>query len=187
MDPETTQFERDLQKMMEEFNNRTIYSSLDPDTLASIPDDKLEQAIVDYVSTKIRDDWDNMRQIIDGLPPAFRGFYATWMLEADVSNGGFNQYFWNPYGYWAEDAIAAFYEYGADEHAEVSKKAVAMFLADQDTHREFRELGTLEAFSESYKHTDLGDVDDEFYGIRSDLSAMRIRYVRGNPEKFIGE
>ena len=186
MTSDISEFEEEIKRSLEEFDNRRIYTSLDPDILGSISDDKLEQAIVDYVVTKIGDDWNNMREIVDGLPDSFRGFYATWWLEAEVNNGGFNQYFWNPYGYWAEDAIAAFEEYGADEYAEVTKKAVTLFLSEVETHREFRELGTLEAFSESYRHTALGDLDKEFWGIKQELSTLRIAYVRKYPEKFMG-
>lgn len=185
MTSDMSEFEEEIRRSLEEFNNRKIYTSLDPDVLASIPDDKLEQAIVDYVVTRIGDDWDNMREIVDGLPDSFRRFFATWWLEAEVNNGGFNQYFWNPYGYWAEDAITAFEAYGADEYAEVTKKAVTLFLSEIDTHTEFRELGTLEAFSESYKHTELGDLDNEFWEIKQQLSELRIAYVRRHPEKFI--
>lgn len=186
MTSDISEFEEEIRRSLEEFDNRTIYRALDPDILASIPDDKLEQAIVDYVVTKIGDDWDNMREIVDGLPDSFRGFYATWWLEAEVNNGGFNQYFWNPYGYWAEDAIAAFQDYGAGEYAELTKKAVTLFLSEIEAHKEFRELGTLEAFSESYKHTELGDLDSQFWEIKQELSRLRIAYVRQNPEKFIG-
>ena len=186
MTSDISEFEEEIRRSLEEFDNRTIYTSLDPDVLASIPDDKLEQAIVDYVVTKIGDDWDDMREIVNGLPDSFRGFYATWWLEAEVNNGGFNQYFWNPYGYWAEDAISAFEDYGAGEYAEVAKKAVTVFLSEIETHKEFRELGTLEAFSESYRHTELGDLDSQFWEIKQELSVLRIAYVRQNPEKFTG-
>jgi len=186
MESDDVDFEETLRKSIKEFKNRTIYTSLDPDTIASIPDDKLEHAIIDYIYTKIGDDWDNQREVVDALPASFRGIFATWWLEAEVNNGGFNQYFWNPSGYWAEDAISAFHEYGADEYAEVARKAVAMFLAEAETHKEFRELGTLEAFSESYDHTALGDLDNEFWDIGEDLSQKRISYIRENPEKFTG-
>ena len=179
-------FEDELQRSIDEFNNRTIYPSLDPDIIASIPDNDLEQAIVDYVFTKIGDDWDNQIEIVDSLNVHFRGVFATWWLEAEVNNGGFNQYFWNTYGYWVKDAIAAFYDYGADNYAEVVKKAVSKFLVEAKTHNKFRELGTLEAFSESYRHTELGNLDNEFWDIDEDLSKLRISYIRNYPEKFIG-
>ncbi len=179
-------FEDELQRSIDEFNNRTIYTTLVPDIIASISDDKLEQAVVDYVFTKIGDDWDNQIEIVNSLNESFRGVFATWWLEAEVNNGGFNQYFWNSYGYWAEDAISAFYDYGADKYAEVAKKAVSKFLAEAETHKEFRELGTLEAFSASYKHTELGNLDNEFWDIEEDLSKLRISYIRKYPEKFIG-
>ena len=68
----------------------------------------------------------------------------------------------------------------------MTKKAVSMFLSEIETHKEFRERGTLEAFSESYEHTDLGDLDNEFWEAGESLSGFRISYVRRNPEKFIG-
>jgi hypothetical protein len=42
MDPE-------IENAIEEFENRTIYRELNPEILASIPDDKLERAILDHV------------------------------------------------------------------------------------------------------------------------------------------
>ncbi len=187
MTSDTDDFGERIRLAVEEFENRTIYSTLDADVLTSIPDDKLEQAIIDYISIQVGDDWENSDEIIGDLPDSFRGVYATWVLEAQVNNGGFNQYFWNGYGYFADDAISAFEAYGTSEYAEVTKKAVAMYLSEIDAHQEFRDRGTLDAFSESYKHTELGDVDGEFWDIEQNLSELRIAYVRANPEQFFGD
>ena len=67
---------KNIERRMEEFNNRTIYTSLDLETLASIPDDKLEQAIIDYIYTKDEDDWEDFREYVDSLPESFRGLFC---------------------------------------------------------------------------------------------------------------
>lgn len=180
---EQSPFQRELATIVEEFDNRTVYTSLDPETLATIPDDWLVQAVVDFVASKLGDDITANRDRVDALPAAVRGVFATYWLEADVYNGGYNQYFWNPYGYWVRDAIAAYEDYGAVEHAVVTRKAVAIFLEESETHREFREIGTLEAFSESYEATGLGDVNAEFWAL-TDPSSKRVAYIRANPDKF---
>ena len=172
-----------LASIIEDFENRPVYRSLDPETLASIPDDWLEQAIVDFVFTETGGDLAANRERVDALPPAVRGVWATWWLEADVFDGGFNQYFWNPHGYWADDAIAAYESYGASEHAETTRKAVARFFAEAETHRRFRDTGTLEAFAESYEVTELGNVTEEFW-LLSDPNDKRVAYIRANPDKF---
>lgn len=59
-----------------------------------------------------------------------------------------------------------------------------MFSAEADTLRPFRETGTLEAFSESYTHTD-SRVLDSRYNALGDLSLLRMRYIREHPEGFV--
>src|SRR5262245_43693137 len=53
----------DIEKSIEEFRNRTIYRELNPEILASIPDDMLEQAVIDYVVVKIGNQYDREKAI----------------------------------------------------------------------------------------------------------------------------
>src|SRR5229473_4498562 len=59
--------------------------------IQTTPDDKLEQLIVDAVINRIGKDDEHKREIIVSMPKGFRFIYATWLLEAEVNNGGFNQ------------------------------------------------------------------------------------------------
>ena len=94
-----------IARSIEEFNNRKIYTILDEDTLKQIPDDALEQAILDYINHKVGEDYDNQYKIVTRLSKGFQAIYATWWVEAEVSNGGFNQYFWNSSGQFASEAV----------------------------------------------------------------------------------
>ena len=51
----------------------------------------------------------------------------------------------------------------------------------------FKEKGTIEAFSESYGVSKLGPLDDRFYKIGDDLSALRISAIRKQPVDFSSE
>jgi len=177
----------DIKKSMEEFTNRTIYHELNAEILAGIPDDKLEQAVIDYVEIKIGDRYEREKVIVSGLSPGFMIVYATWGLDAEVNNGGFNQYFWNSTGEFAEEALAGFRAIEAPAHAALVSRAIE---AERQVHGRIQELkasGTLEAFLESYKSNPLNELDDQFYALKEDISALRIAFIRAHPELFVGD
>jgi hypothetical protein len=176
-----------IEAAFEAFRNRTTYTSLDPETLASIPDDDLEQAVVDYIFSKLEDHYDQEEQIISALPAGARALYLTWIVEAEVNNGGFNQYYWNTGGCFAAEAVTAFRFFGAHEHAALMQEANAVRAAEADAISEFEEQGTLEAFSESYEVSKLGPLDERFYQLGEGLSTLRIAKIRELPEEFSGK
>ena len=93
--PEELKMDKDISAAMEAFKNRKTYKELTPEILNAIPDDEVEQAVIDYVSAKIGDDFDHEVQIVAKLPIGAQALYITWWVEAEVNNGGFNQYYWN--------------------------------------------------------------------------------------------
>jgi len=72
-----------------------------------------------------------------------------------MTHGGFNQYYYNTDGKFAEAAVAAFEFFGAKEHANPMREANAIRRAEAAAMARFKDAGTIEAFSESYKHTKL--------------------------------
>jgi len=177
----------EISKSIEEFENRKIYTKLDERTLQKINNDALEQAIMDYIDHKVGENYDRQYEIVTGLSKGFQAIYTTWWVEAEVNNGGFNQYFWNSSGEFAIEAIEGFKEIGAIRNAKLMEKAVTIAIKEMPEMKKFHKQGTLEAFSESYKHTKLNDLDDEFYKYEENLSELRITYIRNNPQLFIGE
>jgi hypothetical protein len=177
--------EEQITKSMQEFESRAIYSTLDRATLESIKDSELEQAIIDYIFVKIGDNFDKEYEIVNALSEGFKAVYTTWVVEAEVNNGGFNQYFWNSSGQFAMEAIAGFKELSALQHASLMENAVKIAIDEFPEIKKFKDIGTLEAFSESYQHTNLNELDDKFYDLKEDLSQLRISYIRANPQLFI--
>jgi hypothetical protein len=167
-------------------HNRAISTSLDPDMLASIPDSEIEQAIVDDVFSKLDDDA-HPELVIEGLSEGCRALILTWMVEAEVNNGGFNQYYWNTDGIFAEEAVRAFEFFGADQHAALMQEANEVHASEVEAIGKLKDRGTWEAFSESYEVSNLGSLDDRFYRLSEDLSALRTSKIRQSPELFSGE
>ena len=172
-----------LDRSIEEFENRKKYTHFDQQTLYEIPDNDLELAILDYVDYKIGEDYENKHSIVTNLSKGFQAVYTTWWVDAEVNNGGFNQYFWNC-GQFAIEAIEGFRVIGARKLSELMKKAVESVIEEIPEMKKYYKLNTPEAFSESYDHTDLNKLDEQYYTLSEDLSVLRIKYIRANPHLF---
>ncbi|TMU50994.1 DMP19 family protein [Flagellimonas algicola] len=103
--------------------------------------------------------------------PAMAEFMAMWILEGDVQNGGFDQFFSNNGLLYGQTALAGFERIGASDFANVTQKAIEIFK-NQD--KEF----------DNKRNPDFNDLDDEFYDL-DDLDKLQIKYIRDNYEKFI--
>lgn len=176
-----------IAKVIRDFENRRTYDRLSPDILSQIPDDKLEQAIIDFIYAKVGDDPDREFDIISKMSAGFRAVASTWWVEAEVNNGGFNQFFWNPSRVFAKEAVSGFELLGEPKLAELMKNAIAINAANDAKFASYRSEGSLEAFSESYKDNPLNALDDQFYAATKQLSADRVRFIRSHPELFVGE
>ena len=176
----------DLEASMTAFENRKRYQTLTTDTLKGIADADLEQVLIDFVYCKVEKSGKPEREVFNGLSPGLRAVFSTWTLEAEVNNGGFNQFFWNSSGEYAADAVAGFDLIGAPAYARLMRRAITIRDADRAKTEAFKQRGTLEAFSESYKGNRLSELDHEFYKLGDSLSAARIKFVRSRPAMFIG-
>src|SRR5687767_4559285 len=105
--------DEEISRSIEAFQNRKIYGSFDIVTLASIPVEELGQALLDYVLIQIGPDFAGELETLKSLSSGFRAIYTTIVVESEVNNGGFNQYFWNSEGRLGELTVAGFYEIGA--------------------------------------------------------------------------
>src|SRR6185436_3371260 len=155
-----------------------------PPNLAAIADDQVEYAILDYVHAKMEGHYDQETEFLATLPPGIRALYVTSGVEDEVNNGGFNQYYWNSTGKFANEAVAAFEFFSAQKHAELMRKTNRIHATEQAEIEKFKEQGTLQAFSDSYKVSKLGPLDERFYSIDENLSALRVAKIRADPASF---
>ncbi|WP_405568970.1 DMP19 family protein [Winogradskyella sp. Asnod2-B02-A] len=177
-----------IEKSVDEFNNRKIYEKLSPEILTNIPDDKLEQAIMDNIDTNFENGEHYTLDKMSKLTKGQQAVFSTWWLEAEVNNGGFNQFYFNSSGQFAEMAEIGFKTIGAEKFSELTLRANSIFTENKERLEEFDD-GTMKSFSESYKDNPLNDLDTEFYKLydSENISDLRIKYIRENNKEFITE
>jgi hypothetical protein len=187
---EKEEIKKQIDQSLEDFMQRPIYSVVTTGILDTISDDKLEQTIIDNIFSKIEtiDSYEDQYEVIKSLSRGRQAIFATWVLEAEVNNGGFNQYFYNfaSSGQYAEEARDGFRHINAIKHSELTQKAMNIVLKDAKRLSKFKD-STLESFSESYENNPLNPLDSEFYTLNQfeDTSKLRIKYIRDHITEFV--
>jgi hypothetical protein len=160
---------------------------IDLQALRQMNDDDLEQALLAFVFAKLKAMPDDAVEAISSLPEGFRPYYVSWLVEAEVLNGGFHQFFWNPSSDFADDAADAFRAIGDQATAEIMSQALEAALAELPETARFMKIGTLEAFSQSAKRSKLGAFDEAFYERAPALPGLRAQFFRANSNLFVAE
>jgi hypothetical protein len=114
--------------------------------------------------------------------------HATSIVEDEVANGGFNQYFWNTDGKYADEAVKGYKALGANKHADLVARAIKIWQSEKAQQDAYKAEGTKEAFSKSYKDTKLNGLDQPFYKLESaeNTVKLRVKYARSHPDDFVG-
>lgn len=105
------------------------------------------------------------------------------MLEGQVNNGGFDQYFFNSSGEYAHETLIALKEIKALLMADILDRAISVFPAlpipkDTEQRREYMK-DIPESISETWEK-----LDDEFYKYSENLAGLVINYVKTNKREI---
>jgi hypothetical protein len=159
---------------------------LDIDALHLIPDDEIETVLMEFVWYKIGGDYEREYEVVSGLSPGLRMVYTTWTLEAEVNNGGFDQYFVNTDGTLALEALEGLRLLRAHKHAQLMENAIAIYARERP---DLEKLRPVELSSGTMPYADFGSLDNAFYAIgpEENLRQMRLKYIRQHPDEFTGE
>ena len=115
------------------------------------------------------------------LSSSERIFFVTLLLEAEVNNGGFSQYFFNSSGDYANEVAAAYEEIGAVKTAEICRKACSLF--GEEVPRDWELRQTLLMLHDEYEPV-LNECDSAFYAYEEDLASLTRDYVLNHLEDF---
>jgi len=182
---EKSEMELLIEKSVDEFENRKIYKKLTSEIIKSIPDDKLEQSIMDNIDTNFKKGEEYTLDKISKLTKGQQAVFSTWWLEAEVNNGGFNQFYFNSSGQFSKMAEIGFKKIRAEKFSELTSRSNKIFSENKERLEEFDD-GTMENFSESYKDNPLNELDTEFYKLyeSENIGDLRIKYIRENMSEF---
>lgn len=177
----------DLALFFEEIKNRKIYKKLTIDILDSTPDDQLLQTVFDNLWENLPKTYeDEFYHITNKFNTSQQAIYLIWCLEAEINNGGFNQYYFNNTGRYAHLVPQLLELINAKMLAKLVLEADEIFRSEKEKITE-KQDGTLEGFSQSYENNPLNKYDDEFYERykKEDLQQKQIDFIRLNKTDFI--
>jgi hypothetical protein len=130
----------------------------------------------EYVNDRIK------RDGFTGLQEPAKHFYRIYWLEAEINNGGFDQYFLN-IGEHAQDTVKALEVIGADHTAQLLRDAMSVFpggLAPTDHDQCQRELLNVGEQREEL----LNKLDSKFYQYNDPISTLLLAFVKQHKEHF---
>ncbi|HEY1678820.1 MAG TPA: DUF4375 domain-containing protein [Candidatus Sulfotelmatobacter sp.] len=172
--------------------------TLTENELISISENELVQKVIDslldYVGSIApgEDDYELVRQ----TPKPAQFFWGMRLMESEVSNGGFEQYFWNSSCTLADVALEAYQTLGAETYTNLLQRA--LFVAGNsgwrnrraqfnDDWREYKKACSPELDELTEKFCATGRGSPESGGEDTDLYGQKVEYIRQNAKAICGE
>ncbi len=118
------------------------------------------------------------------LPQPWRAIYTTFMLDAEVRNGGFHQFFWNTEGTLNEATRADLELIGASQFHELFKRATSTATEFEVIEAKYRSRGDVGDFKAGYDTIPWDTLDRAFYEASPTILEYMARYVRDHASAF---
>ena len=119
--------------------------------------------------------------------PGQRAVFAVSWLDAEVNNGGFHQFFFNPTGALASEALGGARLMGLREHAAVIEEAYSLF-PNGEVPVDFDERLALHQALSDEKAERIEPCDERWYELAGPsgeaLYEALAGFIRANPEEF---
>lgn len=159
-------------------DNRVLTHVVVDDTTISRDD---PQAIIDPVWWSA-DFYESVDVLEDSLAPfswAQRLVWAVLWTDAEVCNGGLDQFFSNSTGMIWPEAVEGFAAIGREDLSNILREAVACFPSPPARDRKLRQKA-LEGLNEGA----LDDLTNRYYDAEGNFYDDLLTYIRSQPEAF---
>lgn len=140
-------------------------------------------------SVSIYDDKEKYEADLAPFTPAQRKIFAVLWFDAEVNNGGMDQFLFNSTGIVWEDALAGFKLIGADKCAEILERVIekcgGSIPFDREERQDMLERITADPDNEGESLDIFGDDDRAYYNVDEDLDELITDYVQTHAGEFV--
>jgi hypothetical protein len=138
-------------------------------------------AILENINISKSDD--DEKQLAKRFSPGQKALYFIWYLDAQVTNGGFIQFYWNGYGKYLAPIIEGLKLIGDIGMVDLVNKANEEFVM----HRlEFLEQKQKDDWEPLYNNLQKFDqYDDIYYATHDNMMELIEKYIRQYSEEFV--
>ena len=141
-----------------------------------------------WMKVSIYDGYNRYESDLSAFSKGQRLIFAIEWYEAEVCNGGHDQFFYNSTGVVWKDTLEGFKLIGAEKCAENFENVINKFGGTIPFDREERQkkLDEISYDSEKDAYLDIfGEYDSVFYGIDEELENLMMKYIKSNPDEFV--
>ena len=152
---------------------------LDLDTLLASADTNSTIIELDNYVCKLCRWGDNL----DRLTEPQKNFFFNQNLEREINNGGFNQYFYNSSGNYANETLTSLRAIGANKTADILRHAIDQFPSSTAPKDRQERQDVLEKI-EGRANEVWEQLDQKFFAYEDDLNELNLQYVRQHRSSF---
>ncbi|RKF38506.1 hypothetical protein BCY89_27195 [Sphingobacterium siyangense] len=166
-------------------NKSSMQTPLTEQIIDTTSDNMLLEVVYDNLFRKLSPAYDKEYEIVLSWNKSRQAIYMISRLEAEVNNGGYNQFYFNSSGQFAAALPEALKLVGATKFADLTERANSTFEKEKSKITEAQD-GTVEGFSKSYENNPLNKFDEEFYKLNDvkNLQKIQVDYIRKNKKEF---
>lgn len=116
------------------FKNIPLPESMTKDFIDTTPDTKLTLVILSYIAREFREG-DDPEELFSRLPKGYKYVsYVLNILNAQIFNGGFNQFFFNGYDATIAEQLEALALFKADKHKAIFERAIKIYEEEKQNN-----------------------------------------------------
>ena len=145
------------------------------EVILSLKDEDLEQAIFDNLELTMKSDSRQLNEKVKALTAGQRAIYVTWIVEAEVNDGGFSKFYSTSLEL-ADMSEESFKTIGATGFAELMSNANLLYSKTKDNPK-------------SSGVNPFLNLDEQFYKLyeTESLDLLKVKYIRANTGEFVAK
>lgn len=122
-------------------------------------------------------------KLAKSFSPGQKALYFFWYLDAQVTNGGFIQFYWNDYRLYIPAIKEGLKLIGDEELLSLINEVDKYYVLNKNLFDKNKELEDWEPLYENLIEFD--QYDDMYYKIHDNTMNLLEKYIRTNPSEFI--
>ena len=152
-------------------------------------DEELDDLVMIEAESRVSDprDKDAYLKSIRALPIGLRAFWATWIVQCEVENGGIGQYFWNMRDEaFYEEARSGFRLIGAQEVLQLFEEALQIrntYLPRTKSLKKWDDYVKIMGYVPLEENH--ADFPSRFLDALEKMRSIRVAFIRKNPQLFM--
>jgi hypothetical protein len=152
------------------------------DSVCAIAGDERDAAVFEYVTLRIERAPDSAAALRK-LPRGLQILYLSTLIEWEVMNGGFPQFFWNRSDF-ADMAVDALTELGAEEAATILRSVNDIANREAELREQLRQEQQFESLSNYAGQSGLAVFGSPFCNLAQQFSELRNTYLKKHRDQF---